>query len=232
MSPVNSMTEKGLPNLVIKDIPPVSQTTHHISRPEIYYAEKSNGFVIVNSKSQEFDYPKGDINVYSKYEGKGGVPIGSLLKRLAFSIKFFEARVLFTSYITPKSRIMFHRQIRDRVKTLAPFLTYDKDPYALVSDTGRIYWMLDAYTTTDKYPYSERHVLGRDSRPSGQISQGIFGDRQNREKVINYIRNSVKAVIDTYNGETTFYIADESDPIIQTYRKIFPRLFKSFSQIP
>jgi uncharacterized membrane protein (UPF0182 family) len=232
MSPVNSMTEKGLPNLVIKDIPPVSQTTLHITRPEIYYGEKTNGFVIVNSKSQEFDYPKGDINVYSRHEGKGGVPIGSLFKRLVFSIKYFEPRILFTSYTTPQSRIMLHRHIRDRVKTLAPFLTYDHDPYAVASETGRIFWIQDAYTTTDKYPYSERYILTSDSDSSGQTAQALFGGQQARKKVINYIRNSVKAVIDTYTGETTFYVIDESDPIIQTYRKIFPSLFKSFSEMP
>ena len=232
MSPVNSMTEKGLPNLVIKDIPPVSQTTLHITRPEIYYGEKTNGFVIVNSKSQEFDYPKGDINVYSHYEGSGGVPISSMLNRLVFSIKFFEPRVLFTSYITPKSRIMLHRRIRERVRTLAPFLTYDNDPYPVVTESGRIFWILDAYTTTDKYPYSERYDMAADGDSSGRTGQVPFGGRKSRREIINYIRNSVKAVIDTYTGETTFYIVDESDPLIQTYRRIFPRLFKPSTQMP
>ncbi len=232
MSPVNNMTEKGLPNLVIKDIPPLSQMSLHITRPEIYYGEKTNDFVIVNSKSKEFDYPKGDINVYSRYEGKGGVPIGSFFRRLVFSIKYFEPRILFSSYITPKSRIMLHRHIRDRVNTLAPFLTYDNDPYAVVTEKGHIFWILDAYTITDKYPYSERYVLAPDSGLSGQTAQTPSGGQQARKKVINYIRNSVKAVINTYTGETTFYIVDETDPIIQTYQKIFPSLFKPFSEMP
>jgi len=232
MSPVNTMTEKGLPNFIIKDIPPVTQTTINISRPEIYYGEKNNGFVIVNSKSQEFDYPKGDINIYSIYEGNGGVPIHSLLNRLVFSIKFFEPKILFTSYLTPKSRIMLHRQIRDRVKALAPFLTYDRDPYAVVTETGRIFWIQDAYTTTDKYPYSERYTLAPDFDSSGQPTQTLFPGQQGQRKVINYIRNSVKALIDAYTGETTFYVTDTSDPIIQTYQKIFPHLFQSVTMIP
>lgn len=232
MSPVNNMTEKGLPNLMIKDIPPVSQTSLRIARPEIYYGEKTNDFVIVNSKSEEFDYPRGDINVYSRYEGKGGVSIGSFFRRLVFSIKYFEPRILFTGYITNNSRIMLHRNIRDRVNTLAPFLTYDNDPYAVVTEKGRIFWILDAYTTTDKYPYSESYVLALDSGLSEQTAQAPSAGRQVWEKSINYIRNSVKAVIDTYTGETTFYIVDETDPIIQTYQKIFPSLFKSFSEMP
>ncbi|MGA1863870.1 MAG: UPF0182 family protein [bacterium] len=232
MSPVNSMTEKGLPNLIIKDIPPVSQTSLNITRPEIYYGEKTISFVIANSKSQEFDYPKGDINVYSRYKGKGGVPIYSLLNRLVFSIKYFEPRILFTSYITSKSRIMLHRNIGDRVRSLAPFLTYDRDPYPIVSETGRIFWIQDAYTTTDKYPYSERYTLKSDPDSSDQTTQVLFSDRQTQKKAINYIRNSVKVTIDAYSGETCFYIIDESDPIIQTYRKIFPWLFKPFSEMP
>lgn len=229
MSPVNSMTEKGLPNLVIKDIPPVSQTGIEVIRPEVYYGEKTEGFVIVNSKSMEFDYPKGDINVYTLYEGKGGVPIDSILKRIAFSIKFFEPRLLFTGYITPKSRILFYRQIRDRVKALAPFLTYDNDPYAVVSDSGRIFWILDGYATTDKYPYSERYSMNQDDVTPGQA---LFTGKRRWEKAINYIRNSVKAIIDAYTGETTFYIVDPSDPIILTYNRIFPQLFKPFPEMP
>ncbi len=232
MSPVNNVTEKGLPNLIIKDIPPDSQTMLSISRPEIYYGERTNRFVIVNSRSQEFDYPKGDINVYSRYQGRGGVPIGPYINRLVFSIKFIEPRILLTRYIAPGSRIMFNRQIMDRVKILAPFLTYDRDPYAAVSETGRIFWILDAYTTTDKYPYSDRTTLFSDSIPSLRARPLSPAGRQVRPKRINYIRNSVKAIIDAYNGTVTFYIVDKTDPIIQTYKRIFPRLFKSFSDMP
>ncbi len=232
MSPVNNVTKKGLPNLVIRDIPPVSETTLDITRPEIYYGEIGNEFVVVNTKTQEFDYPKGDSNAYTRYEGKGGVSIGSYLNRLIFSIKFSDPKIFLTGYITPKSRIMFHRQIRDRVKTIAPFLTYDRDPYVVVSETGRIFWIQDAYTTTDKYPYSERFALYFEQQTSYQTPLKLFAGQKLRPKMINYIRNSVKIVIDAYNGETNFYVVDDEDPIIQTYQKIFPHLFKPLAEMP
>ncbi|MEW6381521.1 MAG: UPF0182 family protein [bacterium] len=232
MNLVNDVTEKGLPNLIVKDIPPASQSLLNISRPEIYYGEKTKDFVIVNTKSQEFDYPKGDTNVYTKYREKSSVPIGSFFNRLVFSIKYLEPRILFTNYLTPQSRILIHRQIKDRVKTLAPFLTYDRDPYVVVSDAGRIFWILDAYTTTDMYPYSERIALASDSDLSSPVMSALSADRKAGMKMINYIRNSVKITIDAYSGETTFYMVDEEEPIIRTYRRIYPRLFKHFSRMP
>ncbi|MEW5801385.1 MAG: UPF0182 family protein [bacterium] len=230
MSPVNSVSDRGLPNLIVKDIPPQSQTPLGITRPEIYYGEITRDFIIVNTKSQEFDYPEGDVNVYTKYEEKGGIPIDSFFNRLVFSIKFLEPKILFTSYITPESQILIHRQIQDRVKTLAPFLAYDRDPYVVVSKTGRIFWIQDAYTTTDKYPYSEQVTLFSDS--SSQTGPTLAGNPKIRPLRINYIRNSVKVVIDAYNGAITYYVADDADPIIQTYGKIFPRLFKPFTEMP
>jgi len=237
MSPVNTVTEKGLPNLLIKNIPPVisgaAQGNLQVTRPEIYYGEKANDFVIVNTASQEFDYPKGDTNVYTRYQGKGGVHIGSFLHRLIFSLKFSDPKIILTSYIKPESQIMFHREIRDLVRTLAPFLTYDRDPYPVVSKEGRIFWIQDAYTTTDKYPYSERSPLfstNDDLYPAGPLP--IFAGQQLGVKMINYIRNSVKVVIDAYDGSTNYYVIDEKDPIIQTYRKIFPALFKPYSEMP
>ena len=238
MNPVNHVTDKGLPNLIIKNIPPVisvpgaAQASLKITRPEIYYGEKSNDFVIVNTASPEFDYPKGDTNVYTNYQGKGGVQVGSYFRRLIFSLKFSDPKILLTSYIEPKSHIMFHREIDDLVRTVAPFLTYDRDPYPVVSKEGRIFWIVDAYTTTDKYPYSERSPLfsSDDVYPAGPLS--IFAGQQVGAKMINYIRNSVKVVIDAYDGSTTYYVMDEDDPIIQTYRKIFPSLFKPCSEMP
>ncbi|MGA1869894.1 MAG: UPF0182 family protein [bacterium] len=232
LSPVNNVTEKGLPNLIIKDIPPVSETNLHVTRPEIYYGGKTNGFVIVNTKSQEFDYPKGDINIYSRYQGGGGVPIGSFFDRLIFSLKFFEPRILFTGYITPQSRIMLHRRIRERVRNIAPFLIYDRNPYIAVSDTGRLFWIQDAYTFTNKYPYSERFTFFPDDSAPGQNQRLSSSGQQNPARELNYIRNSVKIVIDAYNGDTTYYVFDEEDPIIRTYQKIFPRLFKSITDMP
>ncbi|MFH1258713.1 MAG: UPF0182 family protein, partial [Elusimicrobiota bacterium] len=176
-----------------------------ITRPEIYYGEKTDNYVIVNTKEQEFDYPKGDANVYSTYQGTGGVKVGSLLGKMLFAIKFNDLKILLTGYIDGQSRVMFNRNILERARAVAPFLAYDSDPY-MVIDQGKLFWVLDAYTLSNKYPYSD---------PAGS------GYTQ-----YNYIRNSVKIVIDAYNGTMDFYIADSTDPIIKTYQKIFPTLFK------
>jgi uncharacterized membrane protein (UPF0182 family) len=212
MSPVNEVTSGGLPVFSVKDIPPKASVDLTIERPEIYYGEQTGMYVIVNTREQEFDYPKGDENVYSTYEGTGGVRIGSFFRKLAFAWRFSDAKILLTGYITPESRIMFHRSINQRYRTVAPFLRYDQDPYLVVAD-GKLYWIQDAYTTTSMIPYSE---------PT----------RTSPTERINYIRNSVKAVIDAYTGEMRFYIIDESDPLIATYRKIFPKLFRSFEEMP
>ncbi|NQT29366.1 MAG: UPF0182 family protein [Candidatus Saganbacteria bacterium] len=211
VSPVNEETPEGLPELIVKDIPPVTKTNLKIERPEIYYGEETDGYVIVNTKEKEFDYPKGDKNVYASYQGKGGVGIGSFLRRVAFAIKFSDLRILLTDYITANSRVMFERSIATRVRKIAPFLSYDRDPYVVISN-GRMLWIQDAYTLSDLYPYSE---------PSG-----------GRYTKFNYIRNSVKIVVDAYNGNVSFYVIDEKDPIIKTYQKIYPQLFKSFSEMP
>ncbi|MEW6380933.1 MAG: UPF0182 family protein [bacterium] len=237
MSPVNSVTEKGLPNLVIKNIPPVSEVDLKVRRPEVYYGERANDFVIVNTASPEFDYPRGDTNVYTNYQGKGGVRVGSYLHRLIFSLKFSDFKILLTSYVKPESRIMFHREIRDMVRTLAPFLIYDRDPYPVVSSAdGHIYWIQDAYTTTDKYPYSEQSMLvsADDSLPlqGGGPLPMLLSGRQPGAGIINYIRNSVKVVIDAYDGTAIYYVVDQEDPIIQTYQKMFPALFRPFSEMP
>lgn len=233
MNPVNHVTEKGLPNLIIKDIPPVSFTDITITRPEIYYGEAQSDFVIVNTATKEFDYPKGDSNVYTQYQGMGGVTIGSYLNRLIYSLKFSDPKILLTHYISSQSRIMFHRQIKDLAKTLAPFLIYDHDPYVVASRNGKIYWILDGYTTTDLYPYSESSELAvDDDLPQQNLASPFFAGQWPRAKKINYIRNSVKVVIDAYQGSTTFYLFDEKEPIIKTYQKIFPRLFRPFSEMP
>ena len=212
MSPVNEVTPGGLPVFSVKDIPPKTSADLPIERPEIYYGEQTGLYVIVNTREQEFDYPKGDGNVYSTYEGTGGVPMGSFFRRLAFAWRFSDAKILLTGYITPESRIMFHRSINQRYRTVAPFLRYDHDPYLVVAD-GKLYWIQDAYTTTSMIPYSEPTRISPTER-------------------INYMRNSVKAVIDAYTGEMRFYVIDESDPLIATYRKIFPDLFRSFGEMP
>ena len=213
LSPVNELTSEGLPSLLVKDVPPSFVPDLKIERPEIYYGEKTDTYVLTNTKAEEFDYPKGDKNEYTTYQGKGGVPIGSFLRRLLFAIEFMDPQILFTTYLSPETRIMFNRRIRERAGLIAPFLDYDGDPYMVISD-GRLVWIQDAYTTSGMYPYSRR-------------TYGRF-----KNKAVNYIRNSVKVTIDAYNGEMTFYLMDDVDPIAKTYAKIFPDLFRPFDTMP
>ena len=207
MSPVTGVSPQGLPEFTIGDIPPVVKGGLKLSRPEIYYGELSSDYVIVNSNTREFDYPMGDTNVYTRYEGTGGIPLSNLGRRLLYALKFSDYRILISSEITDESRIMLNRPVRERAYRIAPFLRYDADPYPVIAGGG-IYWILDAYTTTNNFPYSE---------PFGGI---------------NYMRNSVKVVIDAYNGTVDYYIVDPSDPLVATYAKIFPVLFKSLEEMP
>jgi len=210
VNPVNKISGEGLPELLIKDIPPVSSVNLTITRPEIYYGEITKGYVIVKTKAKEFDYPKGDENVYSTYAGNGGMPVSSLWRRILFSIKYSNMQILLTTNLTPDSRIMINRNIKERVNKVAPFLGYDKDPYIVISKEGKLFWMQDAYTISSNYPYST------------PVKGGYF----------NYIRNSVKVVIDAYNGTMDFYIIDQKDPVVNVYQNIFPQLFKNFDQMP
>ena len=211
MSTVNEFTPQGLPHLLIKDIPIESESPAlDVTQPRIYYGELTNTPVIVNSKEKEFDYPNGNENVYNRYNGNGGVTLSNLWRKFLFGWKFDGTQLLFSDYPTDSSRIMFHRQIKERVKLLAPFLKFDNDPY-IVLNNGKLSWMLDAYTTSDYYPYSEPF--------SEDGSIGFLGS--------NYIRNSVKVVVDAFNGSVNFYIVDENDPLIKVWSKIYPNLFKS-----
>jgi uncharacterized membrane protein (UPF0182 family) len=209
MNPVDEVTPEGLPELWIKDLPPTSSVPLTIDRPEIYYGELTDNYIFVNTGIEEFDYPRGEENVYTIYEGSGGVPLNSYLKRLAFALRLADANVLLSQYIDGSSRLMFKRSISERVREVAPFLRYDGDPYLAIADNGKLYWIQDAYTVSDRYPYAE------------PVNRGI-----------NYIRNAVKVVIDTYNGSMTFYIADPTDPLVQTYDAIFPGLFVPQEEIP
>lgn len=219
MSPANEIASDGLPSFFIKDIPPVSPH-FDITRPEIYYGEDMRDYVIVGSKTQEFDYPRGDANVYTTYEGRGGVRIVGFLKRLAFALRFADPLLLVTNDLTEDSRILFDRHIGvrfgetepRRFSKLAPFLQFDSDPYLVVAD-GRLYWMQDAYTISNMYPYAEP-----------------YGRPYVRE--LNYIRNTVKVVMDAYDGTVHLYVWDEQDPIIQTYLSLFPELFKDADEMP
>lgn len=210
--PVNQVTAEGLPVLFVKDLPPKSEFKQlTVNRPEIYYGELTNDYVIVKTKSKEFDYPKGEENVYTTYQGKGGVKIDSLLKRLFFAIRFNSLKLFLSNDVTSESRILYYRNIKERVEKIVPFLTLDRDPYAVVAD-NKIYWIFDAYTKTNNYPYSQPLSLNGGS--------------------VNYIRNTVKIVINAYDGSISFYQIDIDDPMIRTYAKIFPNLFQPMNKMP
>jgi uncharacterized membrane protein (UPF0182 family) len=205
---VNRISGEGLPEFFIKDIPPVSTTNVKITRPEIYYGETSNEYIFVKGKRQEFDYPVGDKNVYSSYAGSGGVPL-SFWKKILFAARFGSFTTLLSDDITGESRVMYYRKVTERLSHIIPFIQLDGTPYMVISPQGRLIWILDGYTTTDRFPYSE---------PSAKMG--------------NYIRNSVKATVDAYDGSVKIYISDAKDPIIQTYAKIFPGVFKAMDEMP
>ena len=212
MSPVNRATPEGLPDFFVEDIPPTSNVGINISQPQIYFGELTTSYVVVNSDEREFDHPSEPEPAYTKYAGKGGIPIGGFLNRAAFAWRFSDVNLVLQNPITAKSRLMFRRQIGERVQTIFPFLLYDSDPYLVISD-GKLFWMWDAYTVSRSYPYSTPH----------EIAQG---------HEINYIRNATKIVIDAYDGTVDYYIADVNDPLVKTYAKIFPGIFKPMNQMP
>jgi uncharacterized membrane protein (UPF0182 family) len=211
LSPVNEVVEEGLPRLWVQDIPPRSVYPElELTQPGIYYGELTEDYVVVNTKEQELDYPSGDQNVYTSYDGRGGVILNSPLKRLAFAIRMGDNQVLLSGAITSQSRLLWRRSIQDRVESVAPFLRYDPDPYPVIVN-GRLVWLLDAYTVSSRYPYSEP-------------TQTSFGQ-------LNYIRNSVKVTMDAYDGTLAFYVVDDGDPVIRTYASIFPDLFRPASEM-
>ncbi|RJP69856.1 MAG: UPF0182 family protein [Ignavibacteriales bacterium] len=233
LASVSEFTPEGLPHLLIKNIPPVSEFPNlKVEQPRIYYGEVTNTHVVVNSKEDEFDYPSGEDNVYYKYESKSGVEISNFWRKFLFGWKFDGSSFLFSSYTSEDSRILFHRQIEERVKLLAPFLKFDEDPYIVLAD-GKLYWIIDAYTTSKYFPYSEpfssdEKIELKEGETSRTLNSTIAGYLDGE----NYIRNSVKAVIDAYSGEVNFYIFDEKDPIIKVWNNIYPKLFKSKDKMP
>ena len=208
-SPVNQISKEGLPEFFVKDIPPVSKGFVKVTRPEIYFGEVANDYVFVKTLAQELDYPAGDQNIYTTYDGSGGVPLRSFWRKLLYSARFATLRISLSNDITPESRILYYRKIQDRVRKLASFLEFDEDPYLVVTPEGRLFWIIDGYTSSDRYPYSEP-------------TEGIG----------NYIRNSVKTVVDPYNGTVDFYIADADDPVVKAYSAGFPGLFKPMEAMP
>src|SRR5688572_25436558 len=208
LGPVNQVTNEGLPVLFVRDLPPVTSPPFTIDEPSLYYGELSSDYVIVKTRTREFHYPRGDDNVFKEYDGKGGVPMSSLWRKLLFAFRLGAYQMVLSDDITPESRILFNRNIGDRVRAIAPFLEFDQDPY-LVLAGGRLYWLYDAYTISSRYPYS------------APVGGGV-----------NYIRNAVKFVIDAYDGTTTAYLADVRDPIAAAYSRAFPGLFVPMDRMP
>ena len=214
MNPVNGFTSEGLPTLMLSNMPVQSTVgSLKVTRPEVYFGELTNTDVYVKTRQKEFNYPQGQTNNLTSYEGNGGILLGGFLRRMIIAFDRDDlAKLPFSDDVNKESRLLMRRNVRDRVSALAPFLTYDPDPYIVLGDDGRLSWVMDAFTMSDSYPYSTHYRLGND--------------------LINYMRNSVKVVIDAYDGTTTFYVFDTDDPIIAAYRRIFPALFKDASTMP
>ncbi len=214
MNPVNGFTPEGLPTLILSNMP-VQSTVRGltVTRPEVYFGELTNTDVYVKTRQKEFNYPQGQTNNLNSYEGNGGIVLGGFLQRIIIALDRDDlAKLPFSDDVNKDSRLLMRRNVRDRVSALAPFLTFDPDPYIVLGDDGRLSWIMDGFTVSDSYPYSTHYHLGGD--------------------LINYMRNSVKVVIDAYDGTTTFYVFDSEDPVIAAYRRIFPTLFKDAATMP
>jgi uncharacterized membrane protein (UPF0182 family) len=214
MNPVNGFTPEGLPTLLLSNMP-VQSTVRGltVTRPEVYFGELTDTDVYVKTRQKEFNYPQGQSNSLTSYEGTGGIVLGGFLRRIIIALDRGDLTKLpFSDDVNKDSWLLMRRNVRDRVLALAPFLTYDPDPYIVLGDDGRLSWIMDAFTISDSYPYSSHYRLDRN--------------------LINYMRNSVKVVVDAYDGTTTFYVFDKDDPIIAAYRRIFPNLFKDAAMMP
>ena len=211
LGPTNQVTPEGLPVLWVKDLPPASSIDLRVTRPQLYYGELANDFVLAPSGQREFDFPagEGDGAAYSRYDGRGGVPVGSLGRRLLFALRFGSLNILLSRDVTPATKVLFHRSVRERAELALPFVRFDEDPYLVVADDGKLHWILDAYTTTDRYPYAQR------------LRDGT-----------NYMRNSVKVVVDAYDGTIRAYLADPADPMIRTLARIYPGLLRPLAEMP
>jgi uncharacterized membrane protein (UPF0182 family) len=214
MNPVNGFTPEGMPTLILSNMPVESTVPSlKVTRPEIYFGELTDTDVYVNTRQKEFNYPQGDTNNLTSYEGQGGIVLGGFLRRLVIALDRGDlAKLPFSDDVSASSRLLMRRNIRDRVASLAPFLMFDDDPYIVVGADGRLSWIMDGFTLSASYPYARHYRFGRSS--------------------INYMRNSVKAVVNAYDGATTFYVFDTEDPIVATYRRLFPTLFKDASAMP
>ncbi|MGD0484290.1 MAG: UPF0182 family protein [Gemmatimonadales bacterium] len=209
LGPVNQVTPEGLPVLFVKDLPPASSVSLKVTRPQIYYGEMTGDYVFTGTRQREFDFPSGEENVYTAYTGTGGVPVGGILRRLVFAARFGSSNILFSQDVQGSSRILYNREITVRAAKALPFLTFDHDPYLVIAADGKLKWILDAYTSTDRYPYSQRLADGT-----------------------SYMRNSVKVVIDAYDGTVKAYVAAPSDPLIRTWARIFPGILSPLGSMP
>jgi uncharacterized membrane protein (UPF0182 family) len=211
LGPSNQVTAEGLPVLWIKDLPPASTVPIRITRPQIYFGEISNDFILAPSRQREFDYPsgQGDAAVYSSYDGGAGVPIDALWRRILFAFRFGSLNIMLSGDVTPNTRIIFHRNVLERAQLALPFLQFDPDPYMVITNDGRLEWMIDAYTVTDRYPYAQPLANG-----------------------VNYMRNSVKVTVDAYTGDIKAYLANPDDPMIRTLGRIYPGLLRPMSEMP
>jgi uncharacterized protein len=214
MNPVNGFTPEGLPTLALSNMPVQSTIPSiKVTRPEIYFGELTTTDVYVRTRQKEFNYPQGETNSLTSYEGTGGIVIGGFFRRLLIALDRGDlAKLPFSDDVGAESRLLMRRTIHDRIETLAPFLTFDPDPYIVVGGDGRLSWIIDGFTTSSSFPYARRYLLGRER--------------------INYLRNSVKVIVDAYDGTTTFYVFDREDPIIAAYRAVFPTLFKDAEAMP
>ncbi|MEP6900122.1 MAG: UPF0182 family protein [Actinomycetota bacterium] len=213
MNPVNEFTSEGKPKFILSNMPIESSGEIKVTRPEIYFGERTDTDVYVKTRQREFDYPQGENNNYTNYEGDGGFAVGSGLRRMAIAWATGDlSKLPFSDDVTADSRVLLHRNISDRINRIAPFLTYDSDPYIVVNDDGRLFWMIDAYTSSNRFPYSRHYDANG--------------------KSVNYLRNSVKVTIDAYSGAVNFYVFDDSDPIVAAYRAAFPELFKNANEMP
>jgi len=209
LSPVNRATAEGLPEFWLKDIPPVATTDLKITQPALYYSEGATDYVFANTRTKEFDYPAGDHNAYTTYAGQGGIPVASLGRKLLFALYLGDTKLLLSNDVTPESRVLLYRRIRERVQRIAPFFRYDPDPYLAIAASGHLVWFLDGYTVSDGYPYAT---------PTPGLG--------------NYVRNAVKATVDAYDGTVRFYVADPADPLVRTIAAIFPGLLQPLAAMP
>ena len=217
MSEVNRTTSDGLPSLMIQDAPPqIKANDLELANPSIYYGELTHDPVFVSTDQEEFDYPSENSNITSHYQGEGGFPIDSLPLRLAAALTEGDFNILLTTLTNPSSRMMIYRDVHERLAHLADFIEWDYDPYLTITADGHLVWIVDGYTVSDVHPYSAPVT--------------VTGFRSNRR--VNYIRNSVKATIDAYDGTTRLYVFDERDPVVSAYRSLFPELFSDASEMP